>query len=530
MRTYENPILPGFHPDPSILRVGEDYYLANSTFQWWPGILLSHSRDLVHWETLGHVLTRPRQLDLRGVDDSMGVWAPTLRRFDGTFYVIASMMRQYRDGDRTKVATENRLYTAPDIAGPWDDGTYIHDVGIDPDIFQDTDGRLYITSQDMVTPGGPRQERISIQEYDPRERCLVGRRRVIWDGTELGTTEGPHLYHRDGWYYLLTAEGGTFFGHAVSLCRSRSLFGPYELAPHNPVLTMRGRDETLARAGHADLVETQDGAWWLVCLGGRPNANRRCILGRETFLLPVHWTEDGWPVVNEGRGLEERLGAPDLPEWRPGPAGHGYAGFDGFDGPELAPCWQAVRSFEPDHLRLEDGALRLRARPQPLDDIGAVNVIGRRQQHRAFAAETDLSFAPDTDGERAGIVCYYDRWHYIAFTLGYQDGLVLEVKRRDGDEVTVTRVPYDRTTARLRVEADGEDYRFSLVRWDPVTEAPEPVPVGPVQDGGHLSDEEAGVLFPWAAFTGAFVCLFATGGGSHSDKWASFGSFEYWAQ
>lgn len=530
MRTFQNPILPGFHPDPSIVRVGDDYYLANSTFQWWPGVLLSHSRDLVHWETLGHALTRPEQLDLRGVDDSMGVWAPTLRHYDGVFYLIASIIRQFRAGDAWRMAIENRLYTAADIRGPWDDGVYIHDAGIDPDFFRDDDGRFYIACQDTLSPGGPRPERISIQEYDPHARCVVGPRRVVWDGTELGVTEGPHLYRRDGWYYLLTAEGGTGYGHAVSVARSRSLLGPYELAPRNPILTMRGRDAVLARSGHADLVETPGRDWWMVCLGGRPNANRHCILGRETFLLPVRWGDDGWPVVNEGRGLEARLPAPDLPEWRPAPPAGAHRGFDDFDGPGLGPGWQAVRAVEPDHLRISGGALRLRARPQPLDDPGAVNVVGRRQRHSSFAVETTVHFDADTNGERAGLVCYYDRWHYIAFALGYDGERILEVRRREGDQVTLSRVPFGNGAARLRVEADDEDFRFLLMRTDPVTKAPEPVPVGLAQNGGHLCDEAAGTVFRWAAFTGAFICLFANGGGNRSDKWASFTSFEYWAR
>lgn len=517
MTRYRNPILPGFYPDPSIVRVGDDYYLANSTFQWFPGIKLSRSRDLVHWQTVGYALDRLEQLNLRSTDDSMGLWAPTLRFFDGSFYLVVTLVQQFRAGEATRMSQQNLLFTAADINGPWSDPVYLHDLGIDPDIFRDTDGRLYIVSQDTKTGGGPRPERISIHEYDPVGKGLVGQPVPIWDGTELGITEGPHLYHRHGWYYLITAEGGTGYGHAVSLCRSRNLAGPYELAPGNPILTMSGCDGETAKSGHADLVETQNGEWWMVCLGSRPDGRKRCVLGRETFLLPVRWTDDGWLCVNEGRGLEMELPVPDLPECVLPEAETGN-----FAGPD----WQVVRAWSPEHVRVSKDRLLLRARPEPLEDIGAANVVGTRIRHKRFSASVTVSFQPEIESESAGLVCYYDRLHHIGLFLTGTEGLSLEVRVADGAPAkTVARILWtDERDVELRVQFDEESRLQFSAR--PAGDG-EFAEVGACQDGSILSDECAGVVFTWASFTGAFMCLHASGNGSRSDRWAEFSAFVY---
>lgn len=513
---YSNPILAGFHPDPSIVRVGDDYYLANSTFQWWPSITLHHSRDLIHWTPLGYALDQLTQLDLHGVDDSMGLWAPTLRHFDGVFYLIVSLVRQIAPGVREPLNIENYLWTATDIRGPWSTPVYISDTGIDPDIFRDVDGRIYVTTN-MVSNADAGQEGIVLREYDPAREELIGPSHLLWGGTELGITEAPHLLFRNGWHYLMTAEGGTAYDHAVQLCRSRSLFGPYELAPGSPILTMRGNDAVFACSGHADLVETQNGEWWMVLLACRPTANRNRILGRETFLLPCTWTGDDWLVVNGGRSVETGLEGPDLPPSPAAPAA------EGFGNDTLNTNWQAVRYLSPEHFSLSEGVMRLRARPHPLHDINAVNVIGRRQQHLHFSAEVALEFDAGTNGQRAGLACYYDRLHFIYLSLGWQDGPILELTRRDGDNVETVSVPWPLGPAvRLRVEGCEEDYRFFARTGDG-----EWVPIGDIQDGSILSDEHAGVVVRWAAFTGTFICLFTTSNGARSDLWATFHDFEY---
>jgi len=298
----QNPILPGFNPDPSIVRVGDDYYIATSTFEWFPGVQIHHSRDLVNWRLLTRPLTRASQLDMLGAPDSCGVWAPCLTHADGLFWLIYTDVKRYgrtSTGGATGSASlrdfHNYLVTSPSIEGPWSDPVYLNSSGFDPSLFHDADGRKYLLNQLWDhRPGGNRFNGIVAQEYSVAERRLVGRRENIFPGTAHGLTEAPHLYQRDGYYYLLTAEGGTGWNHGVTMARSRTLHGPYELHPDVTILSARQRpDAALQRAGHADLVDTADGQTWMVYLCGRPLRNRgTCTLGRETAIQPVTWGED----------------------------------------------------------------------------------------------------------------------------------------------------------------------------------------------------------------------------------------------
>ncbi|GAA5021445.1 hypothetical protein GCM10025734_76710 [Kitasatospora paranensis] len=306
-----NPVLPGFHPDPSILRVGGDYYLATSTFEWLPGVALHHSTDLVHWRPLGGALREARLLDLTGAPDSGGVWAPCLSYTDGLFHLVYSDVKSlagaYKD-------VHNQVVTAPSPQGPWSDPVPLPGHGFDPSLFHDDgpdgDGRSWLLWLEWDhRPGGNPFAGILLQEYDRARRRVTGPVRRIFTGTGLGCTEGPHLYRRDGWYYLLTAEGGTSWGHAVTVARSRALTGPYEADPAGPLLTSAGRPELeLQKAGHGSLVETPDGEWYLAHLAARPlTALGPCVLGRETAIQRVHWTA--------GAGPGWRAGAA-RPRWR----------------------------------------------------------------------------------------------------------------------------------------------------------------------------------------------------------------------
>jgi xylan 1,4-beta-xylosidase len=306
-----NPILPGFNPDPSIVRVGEDYYIATSTFEWFPGVQIHHSRDLKHWRLLTRPLTRASQLDMRGDPDSCGVWAPCLSHDGERFHLIYTDVKRYgrtTTGGASGASLRdfhNYLVTAENIAGPWSDPIHLNSSGFDPSLFHDTDGRKWLVNMLWDhRPGRNRFAGIVAQQYSPAEQRLIGERVNIFTGTRLGLTEAPHLYQRDGWYYLLTAEGGTGWNHAVTMARSRNLFGPYELHPDAQILTSRARpDAPLQRAGHADLVETPDGDTFMVYLCGRPLRNRgRCVLGRETAIQPVGWTTDGWLYTFDGYG------------------------------------------------------------------------------------------------------------------------------------------------------------------------------------------------------------------------------------
>ena len=280
---YTNPIVKGFNPDPSVCRVGEDYYLVTSSFQYFPGVPLYHSKDLVNWEQIGHVLTRESQLHLKGANSNGGIYAPTIRHHDGKFYMIT-----------TNVSTVgNFIVSTDDIRGEWSDPVPVKVGGIDPSIFWDEDGKCWYTGS---ADGG-----ILLCEINPDTGDVLSVPRRIWNGTGGRWPEAPHIYKKDGWYYLMIAEGGTEFGHMETIARSRHIDGPYQEAPHNPILAhykAATQDNPIQGVGHADLVQAHDGSWWLVCLGFRTQSGMHHLLGRETFLAPVRWDEGAWPVVN----------------------------------------------------------------------------------------------------------------------------------------------------------------------------------------------------------------------------------------
>ena len=355
-----NPVLSGFHPDPSILRVGDDYYLATSTFEWYPGVRVHHSRDLVHWRALGGIITERRLLDLRGSGDSNGVWAPDLTYVDGTFHLVYSDVASFASGYWDP---RNFLITAPAIDGPWSDPVPLHGHGFDASLFHDDDGTSWLLALSTDwRPGRDRFGGIEIQQYDRAARALVGKARVIFTGTDAGLTEGPHLYKHDGWYYLVTAEGGTSWEHQVTVARSRHLLGPYDADPAGPLLTSVGRpDLRLQKAGHGSLVQTQTGQWYLAYLVARPYTPLgNCVLGRETAIQQVEWPVGDWPSIPGGIPADDAVG-PDLPA-APWPA---EAATDTFDAPVLGPAWSTLRrpaapdwvdlASRPSHLRITGG-------------------------------------------------------------------------------------------------------------------------------------------------------------------------------
>lgn len=306
MTQINNPVLRGFNPDPSICRVGEDYYLATSTFEWFPGVQIHHSKDLAHWKLLTRPLTRVSQLNLLGDADSAGVWAPCLTHDGEKFHLIYTDVKGWSFNDAFK-DTHNYLVTAEHIEGPWSEPIFLNSSGFDPSLFHDDDGKKWLLNMRWDhRPGRNPFSGILLQEYDSIQQKLVGESRVIFTGTPIGVTEGAHIYKKDGWYFLMTAEGGTTYQHAVTLARSRDLFGPYEVHPENPMLTADGHPELLLqKAGHASLVETQHGEWYLAHLTGRPlegpeAEQRHCNLGRETALQRCEWGQtngSGWWVA-----------------------------------------------------------------------------------------------------------------------------------------------------------------------------------------------------------------------------------------
>jgi xylan 1,4-beta-xylosidase len=511
--TISNPILKGFNPDPSIIRVGEDYYVATSTFEWFPGVQIHHSRDLVNWRLLSRPLTRPSQLNMLGAPDSCGVWAPCLTHADGKFWLIYTDVKRYgrtTTGGASGASLRdfhNYLVTADDIEGPWSDPVFLNSSGFDPSLFHDDDGRKWLLNQLWDhRPGRNRFAGIVAQQYDPAAQALVGERVNIFPGTALGLTEAPHLYKHGGWYYLITAEGGTGFGHAVTMARSRMLEGPYELHPDGSVLTARDRPHAaLQRAGHADLVETPDGTTWMAYLCGRPLANRgRCVLGRETAIQPMTWGDDGWLRTRDGSGDPElNPPSPGLPP-HPFPAAPAW---EDFDGPELPIDFQWLRSPYPEDLfslTARPGWLRLHGR-ETMGSQYRQALVARRQQAFCYSARTVLDFAPEHYQQAAGLVCYYgaSKFHYLFISRDGEHGRHLQVMSAlpDSPQADAFTAPIplpDDGLVHLRVEVDFERLRFAFsLDGQAWTWLPQ------VFDASILSDEATAPGAP--NFTGAFV-------------------------
>jgi alpha-N-arabinofuranosidase len=499
--TFQNPVLPGFYPDPSICRVGGDYYLVNSSFEFFPGVPLFHSQDLVHWQPIGYCLTRKSQLTLDHMRSSGGIYAPTLRYHDGTFYMVTTLV----DGGG------NFFVTARNPAGPWSEPVWLDNSGIDPSLFFDDDGKVYYTRHQGMGDGSIAQTTLNLQTGK-----LEGELKEIWKGTGGVWPEGPHLYKINGAYYLMIAEGGTSYDHRVTIARSDSPWGPFVADPRNPILTHRHRPEhPLQALGHADLVETPAG-WWLVCLGIRPQGGRFHHLGRETCLAPVTWTADNWPVVNGNGTIELTMPAPQLPAhlWKPTPPR------DEFDKAELGLQWNFLRNpYERDFSLTErSGHLRLHGSAVTMNDQDSPAFVGRRQTDLAGSVSTRISFTPQRTNEEAGLVLRgNEKNHYdIGITLRGGKRAVFFRKILAGQ--TVEPVRYEDLGSgdvTLFVRASPTDYKFA---YQP--------PGGGAKDLGtaltrDLSSEKIG------GFTGVFVGLYATGNGQKSTAPADFDWFEY---
>lgn len=500
MARFRNPILPGFHPDPSVCRVGRDFYLVTSSFEYFPGIPIYHSRDLVSWRPIGHCLTRPSQLPLAGAKASGGVWAPTIRHHAGTFYLTTTNVS----------AGGNFIVTASAPEGPWSEPVFVAQPGIDPSLFFEDDGTvIYTTSH-----GGAFQSRI-----DVRTGKLLCEPQLVWSGTGGQYPEGPHLYRRDGWYYLLLSEGGTEYGHMITMARSKSAWGPFEPCSRNPLLSHRSHLSPIQGLGHADLVDTAAGDWLSVALGFRPNGYPPCYhLGRETFLSPVVWAEDGFPVfAKDGRlGLEEEL--PAGLELEPQAA---TAARDDFDASNLGLHWNYLRNPHPEQYSLTErpGHLRLRGSAAGLDDVASPAWLGRRQAHFSVKVATRLQFQPTTEREEAGLVVRMNEQHHYEIFVTLRGGVPsVVVRRRIGSlqaEVACHALPASPQGWVLALEADRNQYVFSFGCSE--------TDLHQLGEGEtrYLSTEVAG------GFTGVYFALYATGGGAACQTPADFDWFDY---
>ena len=505
---YRNPILSGFYPDPSITRADDDYYLVNSTFAWFPGIPVFHSRDLVNWTQIGNAIDRPKQLDFGKLGLSRGVFAPAIEHHRGTFYILNTCVD----------CGGNFLITATDPAGPWSDPVWLPELegGIDPSLFFDEDGRAWIVNNGppVGTPRYDGHRAIWIQQFDPKTNKTVGPRTVLVDGGVDPSTkpiwiEGPHIIRKDGSYYLIAAEGGTAEGHSQVVLRSKSVTGPYTPFPGNPILTQRDlprdRPHPITSAGHADFVQTQAGEWWATFLAVRPYADDMYNTGRETFLLPVEW-KDGWPrMTSPGETIPYVHRRPKLPAQPITKAPQR----EEFDSAKLPPSWMMLRNPREQWFSLEDGSLRLEARPLPLGSGGNPSFLARRQQHPNASAATIVDFTPRDEGDEAGLAAFQsdDYWYLLA--VGLEDGKrVVRLRRRAGPGdpargAVIAAAPISADgPVRLKVEAEGPRYAFHYATregdWRPLLTG---------ADGTILSTKVAG------GFVGAVFGLHAVSGG-----------------
>lgn len=526
-----NPVLKGFNPDPSICRVGDDYYIATSTFEWFPGVQIHHSKDLVNWRLLNQPLNRIDLLDMRGNPDSGGVWAPQLSYADGKFWLVYSNIRvvegSWKDG-------YNYLTTAETIDGEWEKPILLNGSGFDPSLFHDEGGKKYLLNMYW----DPRPDKhpfygIEMTEYDSDKKKLVGSSEIIYRGTDWGLVEAPHLYKKEDYYYLLTAEGGTGFEHAAMIARSKSIDGPYEKNPDNPLITSYPYPTTeLQKAGHGSFVETQNGEWYFAHLMARPiqksgtkgSQNRGYSpLGRETAIQKVEWKEN-WPYIINGNRPHVEVEAPDLPErkWR-----QDYLIKDDFNISTLNRSFQTLRVpfNEIGSLSARKSHLRLYGKESFRSQFVQA-LVARRWQSLNFEAETKVEFEAETIQQQAGLVCYYNtkNWTSIHVTWDEKYGKVIDMTSSDRLHTTrpmggkVIPIPKNIKAVYFKVKVEKAVYQFSY-SFDGKTW----ILLKNQFDSYKLSDDyirEAGF------FTGAFVgmsCIDLTG----FEKPADFDYFRY---
>lgn len=513
-QSFSNPILPGFYPDPSVCRVDSDYYMVNSSFCYYPGVPIHHSRDLVHWTQIGYCLTTETQANLKDVNFWGGIYAPTIRYHEGTFYMVT-----------TNVSSRgNFIVYTDDPAGQWSEPVWLEQGGIDPSLYFE-DGHCFLVSNPDVG--------IWLCEINPKTGEQLTPSKLIWRGTGGRHPEAPHIYHKDGYYYLLIAEGGTEYGHKVTIARSENIDGPYEPNPSNPILTHIGRNaqyHPVQGTGHADLFNAVDGSWWLVCLGFRPQSYSHHLLGRETFLAPVRWDEGAWPVVNGNGTLPMSIDiadavSADVSVGEPS-SGASDTSFDGGLGLEWNyvsyPRWECYSTDA------RKGYLRITSANAGIESSDSPALICRRQQHINFVAETEIDFSLLKEGGEAGIAVYMSTdYHYrlgvvledgeYKVRLTYRLGMLEHVEYghplagKDAAAVGGGALP----SVILRVEGTADAYTFLWSEDGGVSYEK----IGSM-DSRFLSSETAG------GFTGAFLVLYSqcsSGAGSVAD----FSHFDY---
>lgn len=513
MATFRNPIISGFYPDPSICRVNNEYYLVTSSFEYFPGVPIFHSRDLVNWRQIGYVLDRESQLNLDGTPNSRGIYAPTIRYHNGVFYMITTFV------ESASGARKNFYVTAENPEGPWSDPIWLDDYpGIDPSLFFDEDGRAYVTGNRKPQRGQdyPKHNEIWLQEIDLEKKKLIGPKYSLWEGAlkKAYAQEASHLYKINEMYYLMIAEGGTGFTHSVTIARSEHITGPYIGAKTNPILTHRhlGKAYPITNVGHADIVNTQNGEWWMVCLASRPYGGYFRNLGRETFLVPMSW-EDGWPVINPGKGIVELEGLrPNLKDskWPTKPA------CDHFESSTLQIQWNFIRTPRGNFWSLHErpGYLRLFLKEETIMEESNPSFIGRRQQHVNFAARTKMEFIPSNNFEVAGVVLLQSKDYQ--FRVEYSIGKLSLIKRENGIDQILAGHLFEGETVYLKIEVYEQSYNFYYAKFPE-----EWIALCTNVNGRILSTDVAG------GFVGTFIGMYASSNGKKSSNYADFDYFEY---
>lgn len=512
--TYANPILPGYHPDPSICRVGEDYYLVNSSFEWFPAMPIYHSKDLVNWELACYAGTDENNFHLNhDAKDSGGIFAVTIHHHDDTFYLIT-----------TNTGGQGNFYmTAKDAAGPWSDPIYIETTGIDPSLFWDDDGRSYYVGQGNITgvSAYPQQKGAWLQEIDLKSGKMIGEAKQLTHGhsTHAHAAEGPHLYKIGDKYIVMLAEGGTYRGHSMTTFESDNLWGPYKASTCNPIITHRhlGPTTPISSIGHADIVQTQKGDWWMVALGRR-HLNGRVYLSRETFLTPMNVHTKHTPygevffTVNEGYGkVPEVSKCPDLP-WTP----YAKASIrDNFDGDKLDTEWNFLRKNGKDWYELKDGQLTVDLRPEVATNLVNPSLVAKRISHHIFRASTRMTFKTKRDNEQAGLVLYRCSEGYM-MAMKDNESIVITSVTKGHNVEEVCRVPCSADEIILAMESDGVNVRFEWAEPNrPFQKIDAKVPLFIIAD-----DHNGG-------FNGPMIGVYATSNGEKSRNSATFEWFDY---
>ena len=512
--TYHNPIRTGMYPDPSIVRVGDDFYMANSSFIFFPCIPISHSRDLIHWEIIGHAITNPAWANIDDLEGGRGYWAPDISYKNGRFYVTAT----YRMNDTGSVIRRQIVVSSENPEGPYSEPFYIEEDGIDPSLFHDDDGRSY-----MLLNRGAR-----ILEVDLERGEQISPATLLFYGDQKRAPEGPHLLKKDGWYYLFEAEGGTGPGHRITVSRSRELMGIYEPCPYNPIMRQWIPEAPIQRCGHGKPVMTPDGDWYMVYLCGRMINGKYSMLGRETALDPITWTSDEWPIVNRLQGpscqqkkplfshMEKNAAAPVSPAAVETP--HKELCALGFGWDTLSKDFMTPRTPTENGILLNNGVLSLEGSRIDLNSMHAKNIVVRRQSDFVFTCQVTMDYSALTSGQDAGMTCYYDENTYLKFGIFTKDGryTIAVWEKIDTDEhvsfsqdITeniMTCMSHRDTRITLQIDTDylRREFSYALAGSDCAPER-----LGALENVYYLCDEG---IRKGKRFTGAMVGVYAYAG------------------